>query len=156
MNNPSKMFLCYSCSVKFKICIDVSFSMIKSNPQSFSSSILFSKFKMVSHGPSSIFPSYSVISSSSEYLSSKSSEFNAPNILAQFLIYNYPIFLLNRFSCTLHFSSSNPSSTCNMFITFSGSTSTSISNPLQTYMTAFSTSTIVPILMKKSNPRSKS
>jgi hypothetical protein len=43
-----------------------------------------------------------------------------------------------------------------MFITFSGSTSTSISNPLQTYMTAFSTSTIVPILMKKSNPRSKS
>jgi hypothetical protein len=42
-----------------------------------------------------------------------------------------------------------------MFITFSGSTSTSISDPLQTYMMPFSTSSTIPILMRKSNPRSK-
>ncbi len=120
------MLRCCSCSVKFKICIGVSSSMIRSNPWSFNSSISFSRFKMVSCGPSSVFPSYSVISLEEEDSSLKSSKSNAPNRLTQSLIYNCPIFLLNISSCILHLSSSNPSSTCNMFIIIRCSTSISI------------------------------
>jgi hypothetical protein len=64
--------------------------------------------------------------------------------------------LLNSSSCTLQFSSSDPSSTCSMLTTFNVSISTSIPGPLRTYMTPFSTSTTALILMRKSNPRSKS